>query len=261
MNVFILTDLEGIAGVCDIEYMDRSGEKYRIARKLLCESINDATEACIQSGADKVYYLDGHGGGGNVIDELVDSRAEKCDFDRWEELIRSGAVDCQIELGAHARAGTIGGFLDHTMNSRMWFCHTVNGRIMSELSMHAVFCSKFGVPIVAAIGDKVGCEQAKEYVPDIFVGQVKVAEKRNFCVTYPNHREILIETVKTALKNYRSVSLFTIPEPLDVRLTLYRTDMCEDILEKNLEYGIKRADARTVYREIDELTSFRQLTF
>ena len=36
MNVFLLTDLEGIAGVDDIEYMDRSGEKY--ARALLVTS-------------------------------------------------------------------------------------------------------------------------------------------------------------------------------------------------------------------------------
>ena len=52
MNVFLLTDLEGIAGVDDIGYMDRAGEKYAKARGYLTETINLAAESCFDSGAE-----------------------------------------------------------------------------------------------------------------------------------------------------------------------------------------------------------------
>ncbi len=127
MNVFIFTDLEGISGVTDIDFMDKSDEKYGLACALLCKSINLAVSACIDAGADKVYYIDGHAGGGNVHEDAIDKRAKKCSLSDWETLVASGNIDCQIELGSHARAGTIGGFLDHTVNSKQWFCHSVNG--------------------------------------------------------------------------------------------------------------------------------------
>ena len=66
MNVFLLTDLEGIGGVTDIEFIDKTNPKYQTACRLLEESINEAVDACFASGADRVYYLDGHAGGGMI---------------------------------------------------------------------------------------------------------------------------------------------------------------------------------------------------
>ena len=107
MNIFLLTDVEGIPGVNDISQMDRSGEGYQMARKMLCESINIAVEACFQNGASSVYYLDGHGGGGNVIEDQIDKRAVKCSIPEWQQLLKDGKIDYQIELGSHCRAGSI----------------------------------------------------------------------------------------------------------------------------------------------------------
>ena len=45
MNLFILTDLKGIAGVDSIEFMDRTGEKYPVAYKMLERSLNLAIDA------------------------------------------------------------------------------------------------------------------------------------------------------------------------------------------------------------------------
>ena len=260
MNVFILTDLEGIAGVNDIEYMDRSTEKYSRARELLSRSINLATEAAISAGADKVYYLDGHGGGGNVIDAMIDRRAVKCTLAEWQQLLRSGEIDCQIELGSHARAGTVGGFLDHTVSSKSWFSHRVNGREMSELSMHALLCGAYGVPIAACIGDETACRQAREYIPEIVTGTVKRANCRNFSVDFENTDAILVDAVKTAVKTYKSITAFKMPEPLTVELTFYRTDMCETAL-KNAGDDVVRTDARTLARTVERITKYEDLKF
>lgn len=258
MNLFLLTDIEGIPGVTDIEFMDRNGEKYKKARGYLAHAINVATEAAFEAGIEKVYYLDGHGGGKNIDENTVDPRAIKCGVKEWQELVISGEIDLQIEIGAHARAGTIGGFLDHTLSSVYIFSYKVNGIEMSEYSLHALFCSSHGVPIAACIGDAAACRQAKEYNPTIYTGAVKAAKERNYSTDYENADEITRETVKEAIANYKSVSLYTLDAPYTVDITYYRTDMCELVLAKGKQ-GVVRRDARTVSKSFDRIERYDDL--
>ncbi len=260
MNVFILTDIEGIDAVVNMDYVRSAKEEYQVACRALEKSINLATEACIAAGADKVYYLDGHAGGGNVDVANIDPRAIKCTLEQWEELLREGKIDCQIELGAHARAGTINGFLDHTVSSSEFFTYKVNGIEMSELSLHAAVCGTYGVPVVACTGDETACRQAKEYIPEIYTGAVKKANGRNQATVYENADAILVETVKTAVENYKKVPCYRVEAPATVELTFYRTDMCENV------YGIckdfaTRVDARTLRRTVPAVTQYADLRF
>ncbi len=260
MNVFIMSDLEGIACVTDAEYMNKGTEKYAQACRDLEKSINIAIEASIKSGAEHVYYFDGHTGGGNVDHTKIDSRGEKCDLNSWQQLMREGKIDCLIEIGSHARAGTLNGFLDHTISSTEWFCNKVNGVEMSELSMHAIVCAKYGVPIIACFGDETACAQAREYIPDIYVGAVKKASCRNLAVEYENADQIIYDTVQEALDNYKNVSIVKFQEPLTVELTYYRSDMC-DAAYARADENVERVDARTLRRVVAELKSYNQLKF
>lgn len=260
MNVFLLTDLEGIPGVTTIDQMERGTPKNLDAREKLCAWINKTAAYCRQYGADRIYYLDGHGGGGNVDESRIDPTLIKCSIPDWERLLANGMIDCQIELGAHARAGTIGGFLDHTVSSKEWFRYTLNGEEQSELSIHAILCGAYGVPIVACIGDEAACEQAKEYIPEIVTGAVKKASCRNLCVDYPNPEEILEKTVRQALENYKSVSTVSASLPATVELTYYRTDMCEKAMGK-AKCKFLRKDARTLQKQIFKVESYSDLKF
>lgn len=258
MNVFILADLEGIAGIDDFLQSDKSFvDVYVNSCKLLADSINLAVNACFKNGADKVYYMDGHAGGGNVTPDMIDKRAIKCSISEWEELVREKKIDCMIELGSHARAGTIGGFLDHTRSSTEIFCTTLDGVEQSELSLHALFCSQYGIPTVAVIGDVAACKQAKEYIPDIFAGAVKLATERNHANTFENADEILINTISEALKNYKSVSLYKINLPNVTETVYYRTDMCEEWMSYRPD--AERIDARTLRKKVTEITCFKDI--
>ncbi len=260
MKVMLLTDVEGVAGVTRIDQMDRSSPLYEKTREALTHSINLAVNTAFEAGADTVYYLDGHAGGGNVYENMVDARAKKVTILEWETLLSEGMIDCQIELGAHARAGTIGGFLDHTLSSKIFFSHRVNGAEMSELSIHALICGAYNVPVVACIGDEAACKQAREYIPTIYTGAVKWATERNVATDYANADEILISTVKEALANYQAVEPYKIDEPVTVELTFYRTDWCEGAF-KNCGDDVERVDARTLRRRVDTIKHYSQLKF
>lgn len=262
MNVFILTDLEGISGVTSIDDMERGTEAYERACRCLEHSLNVCAEAVRAEGADNIYYLDGHGGGGNINPDNIVDFCKKVDIVGWQELIMSGKIDCQIELGSHARAGTIGGFLDHTLTSRAWFSYRIGDKEYSEVGIHAAFIGLYGVPVVLVSGDEVACEQAKEYIDGVFVAPVKIASERNVAKDYEDADEIIKDGVKRALAGYKTVKPHQIDLPTDITLTVYRTDMCEDILKETI-FDLERLDARTIRKRVtsDTLKTYADFKF
>lgn len=264
MNVFLLTDLEGIPQIFSIDEIDRLSENYIIAREKLTAHINHAAEICKQNGAENIYFLDGHAGGGNVIDERTAPFAKKITVAEWEALLKEGGIDCAVELGSHARAGTLFGFLDHTTNSKRVFSLEINGIEQSELSIHALFNGVFGVPTVMCSGDEAACLQAKEYIPDIVTAPVKKALCRNECEGFENCGEIFEKALAKALAEYKNIKLYELckAESFRVRMTFYRSDMCEENMAK-AKFPCERIDARTLERTIGakELFSYHQLVF
>lgn len=260
MNVFLLTDLEGIPGVTSIDQMERGTPENIAAKKLLGKWINKTAAFCRKYGAETVYYLDGHGGGGNVFEEEIDPSLIKCSISDWQELLKAKKIDCLIELGSHARAGTIGGFLDHTISSKTWFRYTLNGREQSELSIHAALCGAYNVPIVACIGDLAACEQAKEYIPEIVTAPVKVASCRNLCKDDPNAEELVEKAIAEALAKFKAMPIFKAELPATIELTYYRTDMCESALAKSTCNPV-RIDARTLQKTITRIETYNDLKF
>lgn len=262
MNVFILCDLEGISGVTSIEQMERGTEGYERACRALERSLNICADAVRAAGAENIYYLDGHGGGGNVNPDNVVDFCKKVDIAGWEELVMSGKIDCQIELGAHARAGTVGGFLDHTLTSREWFSYRIGDKEFGEVGIHAAFLGLYDVPVVMVSGDEVACRQAGEYIDGVFTAPVKLATERNIATDYEDAEEIIRRCVKTALANYKEIKPLKLALPSDITLTLYRTDMCERIL-KETKFDVKRLDARTITKRItrDNLKKYSDFKF
>ncbi len=260
MNVLLFTDVEGLPFVSSIEEMDRTGEEYSRIRAILAECITKTAQFCLDAGADKVYYIDGHAGGGNLVPGTV-CNAEQVDKDTIHTLLAAGKIDCMIELGNHARAGTAGGFLDHTMNSRSIFSYKINGIEQSELSLHASVMAYYGVPTVLCIGDQAACDQAKEYIPEIYTAPVKRAEKRNTCICFENAYEIIASAVRPALENYKSIRpCMSFDKSCQVEITYYRTDMCEEIMQ-NTKCEYIRKDARTLVKTTDRIATFYDYSF
>ena len=67
MNVYILTDIEGIPGITTMDdIIPRGTEAYERSCRMLEKTVNWVVEACVENGAETIYYRDGHGGGGNI---------------------------------------------------------------------------------------------------------------------------------------------------------------------------------------------------
>ena len=180
-----------------------------------------------------------------------------------DEIMSEGKIDCVLYVGAHARAGTLGGFLDHTFNSKKIFEYRLNGEPCSELSYAATIFGCFNIHSVLCIGDKVACEQAKEYIPEIRTAIVKEGTERNLCYDLPNAEQIIKEAVADALKNYRNIPPYKLSFPITVQQTYYRTDMADLAYASLTAKGkpVERVDARTFRKTITEVNGYLDLRF
>jgi D-amino peptidase len=262
MNILIMTDLEGISGIDKIEMVSEEGTPgHQFAHERLMLDLNAAIEGAFEGGASNVYVVDGHGGGKNFIKEKLDPRTKQLYHADWQEMIISGKIDAYMEVGVHAMAGTINGFLDHTQSSKSWYNYIVNGRRSGEIAQGAIFCGAFDVPFVMVSGDEAACVEAKAFLGDIECAVVKYGVGRNNA-RLVDLDEALVR-IKTAaresLKLIGKIKPYKLLMPLEIILELYRSDMCDEIVKKC--ENIERLDARTVRKIVHNINSYDDILF
>ncbi len=262
MNVMIMTDLEGISGVDKIEMVSDVGTPgHRFALERLMLDLNAAIEGAFEGGATSVYVEDGHGGGNNFIKEMLDPRAVQLNSSSWNEMIRAGQINAYMEVGAHAMAGTINGFLDHTQSSKVWYNYIVNGRRCGEIVQGAIFTGAFNVPFVMVSGDEAACVEAKSFLGDIECAVVKYGVGRNRARLIDLDESL--NRIKTAacegMKLIGKIKPYKPLFPLEIKLELYRSDMCDGLVERCA--GVERIDARSVRKLVHKVEYYRDILF
>lgn len=253
MKIYILADMEGISGIRKMDQVQRESPEYPEGRVLMMQDINAAVEGAFEGGATSVVVADTHGGGGQVRVREMDARAVY-EMPGRGELMPSldRGFDGLILLGHHARAGTIDGFLDHTMSSSSWFEYRINGKVVGEIGIEAAYAGHHGVPVVMVSGDEATAREARATLGRVECAVVKWGVGRNKakCLPLPRAHALIRETAKRAVSRDGSFRPFRPRLPARVQLTFYRTDMAEELAFRP---GIERVDARTVRRTVRSL--------
>ncbi len=255
MNVFIMTDLEGVSCTNDKALWDESTPAYRYACERLMKDLNAAIRAAFDAGADAVSVFDGHGPGG-FVPELLDVRA------KWEKNYDISVFDgCEafVIIGAHAKAGTANAFLDHTQSSQNWFSYTVNGTEYGETAQDAAYAGTVGIPVVALSGDAAACMEAEALIPGIMTAAVKTATGRFSADCIPSEEALarIYHAVYTGIRSRGTIAPFSFPLPAEIRVTYTSTDRCEKALTNNP--ALRRTDGRTVAKTVTKIQSFFDL--
>lgn len=246
MNIYIHTDLEGITGIDTFEMIQRDDNRYRECCEFLMGDINAAVDGAFAGGATHVTVLDSHGGGKNFILELLDPGAEadpKENGQWWGKL--DGSYSGTFFIGAHAMAGTINGFLDHTQNSLQWYNYSVNGRKTGELGQWGIVAGNFGVPMLMVSGDEAACVEARQFFGPLETAIVKRGVGRNKAELVENTeaRARIREAAREAMALIGTAKPYKVTMPMEIVIEFNRSDFCESRLNKE---GVERIDARTV---------------
>jgi D-amino peptidase len=248
MKIYILADMEGISGIRKIEQVKRDTTEYEEGRQLMMGDVNAAVDACFAAGATEVIACDTHGSGGQIRVGSMDRRAryETPNAGRMMPALDE-SFSGVILLGHHAMAGTRDGFLDHTMSSMSWFRYACNGVEMGEIGMEAAHAGHYDVPVVLVTGDEAACREAESTLGTVETAVVKwgVGRNRARCLPVPEAHEVIRKAVGAALSNIEGFTAFKPELPATMELTLYRSDMADD-LERRTD--VERVDGRTVRR-------------
>jgi D-amino peptidase len=253
MRLYILADMEGISGIGTLEHTKRESPEFVEGCKLMMVEVQTVVDEAFRCGATHVVVCDTHGGGGQLQTEKMGPRAvyETPDTARWMPSLND-TFDGLILLGQHARAGTLNGFLDHTISSASWFEYRLNDQICGEIGMAAAYSGHYDVPVIMVTGDEAAVQEGKSLLRNVPGVAVKrgIGRNRAECVPTAEAHAIIREATREAFGSAGTLTPFKPTLPARVRLTLYRSDMADRLAYRS---GTKRIDAQTVERII---TSF-----
>lgn len=250
-KIYILADMEGISGIRMPEQVKTDGSpEYEHGRRLMMADMNAAIAGCFDGGATEVVACDTHGGGGQVRVDEMDDRAlyERPAIGRLMPTLDASFAGV-ILLGHHARAGTLNGFLDHTMSSAAWFRCSINGVEVGEIGIEAAFAGHYGVPVVMVSGDAATAAEARETSGEVETAVVKwgLGRNRARCLHPVQARQMIRQTAAHAVARADAFRAYQPKLPGVVELTYYRTDMADEVAQRPC---IERVDARTVRRRL-----------
>ena len=250
MKIYIHTDLEGITNVLNVAQIPADSPEYRASCENLMGDLNAAVAGAFDGGADEVTVLDSHGGKEkNFILEMLDERAvnDTKPNGKWWGILDAG-YDGTMFIGAHAMAGTINGFLDHTQCPQTWYNYSVNGRRFGELGQWATVAGHFGVPMLMVCGDEAGCAEARAFFTPIETAAVKQGLGRNTARGYPadEARARIREAAKRSISLVGVAKPFRPNFPAEVKLETTRADFADELAQRLPD--AERLDARTLRR-------------
>lgn len=182
MNWFILTDLEGVAGVERWDQTYEDGPYRPEAMRLLGREVAAAVGGIVDADPQAIVDVwDGHGPGGLYPEDVKPPARYLREGDPHREIDKSYAG--LLFVGQHAMAGTYQAPLCHTYSSRSIAYYRLNGVFIGEFGARALISGNAGVPTIFLSGDDKACLEAQVWVPGI----VTVATKRGLGLQQAEH--------------------------------------------------------------------------
>ena len=247
MKVYVMTDLECVAGVVsnpeycqsgpDNKYGRKEGGRYyEHARELATMEVNAAVDGLLEGGATEILVCDGHGPGGLNASLIHPQARVLIGKGRAQPLELDSSFAAAIMIGQHAQAHTDGGHLCHS-GSFYRDAWLINGQEIGEIGLFMLMCSYFEVPMVMISGDVAACEEARLLTPSIETVAVIEGQKRGSTkgigtqraidlnvpaihVSPIKSREMIKQGARSCLSRVSSVERFRVDPPYEmVRVT------------------------------------------
>jgi D-amino peptidase len=173
MKVYIMTDLEGVAGVLDAEeWILPTSRYYEEAKRLLTAEVNAAAKGFFDGGATQIIVQDGHGHGG-INCTMLDKRVE---YQRgWNGPYPFGlevGYDVCAWVGQHAMSRTELAHMPHTGSFDVYETR-INDIPVGEFTKIAWCALEYDCLPVFACGDRAFAKEAKSFFPGIETVSVK----------------------------------------------------------------------------------------
>jgi D-amino peptidase len=253
-TVFMITDAEGVAGVCR---QDQTEPKDAELRALLTGEINAAVEGLYAGGADEVLVWDGHDGSQTLSALTIHPRAKLIMGKLSVNMTFDRRYAALVFVGQHARANTPGGVMAHSYSSLGIQKMLVNGRPVGEIETNVALAGYYGTPVIFLSGDKAAASDLHAIVPEAVTAVVKEGFSNYSCETLSAQaaRDLIRQRTELAMKKLGEIKPYHIEGPVTIELE--HTSRYALGVDAGLRPGAEVIDARTVrYRGKDFLDAW-----
>jgi D-amino peptidase len=231
MKVYVVCDLEGVAGVVDFKKQCmEEGAYYQQAIRLATRELNALVEGALEGGATEVYAWPGHGAFPGGVD--VEHLHPECTL-----VMHAGdagpagydeSYDAMFLHGLHGMAGAENGVLSHSF---MPFIENIwlNDLRIGEIAMNMAVFGALGVPTVFVSGDQAAVEEAGALVPGIEAAVVKwgleekerlgaLSVRKAVSLSPAKAQDVIREAARRAMTKIGFVEPFSLAPPYVMRV-------------------------------------------
>ena len=242
-TVFIITDAEGVAGVCR---QDQTDPKNTEMQQLLTGEINSAVAGLFAGGAADVYVWDGHDGSATLSALTIDPRAHLIMGALPATMLFERHFSAVAFVGQHARANTVGGVMAHSYSSLGIQNLLLNGQPVGEIETRTALAGWFNTPVIFLSGDRAAADQLKKIDPRAETAVVKEGIDNYACISLSAQaaRRLIQDRATAAMEKLGAVQPYRIDGPVTIQMEFTsRNALTPDAA---LKPGAEIVDARTI---------------
>lgn len=249
VKVYVLMDIEGIAGVVHGEEGSKGNPEYERARRLMTAEASAVVAGIFDADSDaSVTVVDSHGPYRNIIPEDLDERAilsrgKPRHFGMMDGI--DEGYDLAMFVGVHGSAGAGFSVLSHTFTGHL-FDVKINGASYGELALNAAMAGAYGVPVMLVAGDQVVASDTRELLGEHVVF-VQTKHSRSHAAAESVHPNIacrrLAEAAHRVVRARPDVVPLKVQTPVTVEVTFDRPVYAD--LAAMLD-AVERVNGRTI---------------
>src|SRR5260370_2892 len=242
-TVFLITDAEGVAGVCRQDQTDpKDPEMRRLSRGKMTAAVNGLYE----SGAEDVIVWDGHDGSQTLSALTIHPRSKLIIGDLGVSMTLERNYAAVGFIGQHARANRKGGIMAHSYSSLGIQTMVMNGKPVGEIETRAALAGAFHTPVIFLSGDQAAADDLRAIVPNAELAVVKEGFSNYACQTLSAEaaRIMIRDRSIRAMQRVAEIKPYTIEGPVDIQIE-YTTRNALGV-DAHLRPGAEVIDARTI---------------
>lgn len=223
MKIYIVADMEGVAGVVSAEQTQGNSSYFDAAKLQYTREVKSVCEAALAEGVEEIYVNDFHGNGLNIIPEKLPRQAmlirggfrPTAGFDLLDKTFAG-----IIQLGVHVRSSTITGVIPHTYTAKINY--EIFGQPVGEFDLLSLIAGEAKIPTLLISGDSVAIEQARTNLPTthMVITKFPVGNESALCLHPERVIEQLKEETRRAIKNIQAIEPPQIAPPTQLLLKL-----------------------------------------
>jgi D-amino peptidase len=255
-RIFLITDAEGVGGVCRQEQTEPKDPELR---QLLTGEINAAVEGFLAGGADEVVVWDGHDGSQTLSTLTIHPKARLVMGALPASMLMERHWSAVAYVGQHSKANVRAGIMAHSYSSLGIQNMLLNGKPVGEIDVIAAMAGHFGTPAIMLSGDQAAANELHAIVPNAEVAVVKEGLGRYNCISLSAvaARDAIREAARRSVAKIGTIKPYVVPGPVTLQIEYTTRNSLPPDAESRPNAEV--LDDRTIrYRGKDILDVWRQ---